>query len=394
MHNPNQFQNCEGGLMLSRRTFLKATAILSFAALPELSIAKSDPEARLLTILLRGGLDGMHAMPPIGDKLLAGLRPTINPDDRLPLDKFFALHPAFKTVHEMYKKNEALLIHGASFPYTRRSHFEGQDIMESGGTNPYALKTGWLGRALDLQGYDSVAMSLPVPLILRGARPESVYPSWMTPVPIKIYEQIIPLWANDLTLAVYGNQAQQELESMQGKQVYPTIQAGDRNSLADLARDAGKRLARENGPRMAVLDHVGFDTHANETQQNSRHFEEVDSAIAAFRQEIGDAAWKKTLIVTVTEFGRTANENGSHGTDHGYGTAIFVLGGRLKKGGIVSDWPGLRKKNLFEGRDLMATIDARSLYGAIMSNVLDIDPERVRRDVIEHTPTDLFAPYL
>ena len=389
----NQFFNCEGLPMLSRRSFLKASAILTFAALPELSLGQSPSETRLLTILLRGGLDGMHAMPPVGDKLLGSLRRNTNPDETLKLDKFFALHPAFKTVHEMYQKGEALLIHGASIPYTGRSHFEGQNIMESGIMAPYTSPTGWMGRALDVHGYDSVAMSLPLPLILRGkAKPDNYYPSWMRPVPAKIYNLILPLWADDLSFAVYGKQVSEEINA---KGMYaPPIGIGNTSSLADLARNAGQRLSKPDGPRMAVLDHVGFDTHANEVSGNSMRFAEVDDAIAAFRKAVPDDVWKNTLIVTVTEFGRTAFENGSRGTDHGYGTAIFVMGGKLKKSGIVADWPGLKKSQLFEERDLLATIDARSLYGALMSNVLDIDPEQVRRDVLDYTPNELFSAYL
>jgi len=388
----NGLFNCEG-MTLSRRSFLKASAILSFAALPSLSWGKTTTDVRLLTILLRGGMDGMHALPPVGDPGFAALRRNVNPDDALKLDSFFAMHPSFKTVQNMYAKGEALLVGASSIPYTGRSHFEGQNVMESGVMTPYASETGWMGRALDLLGYHSIAMSLPLPLILRGkADPDNFYPSWMEPVPPDIYKQLLPLWDDDLSLAPYGQQVGSEL--MAGDQPQPMGLPGGKNSLESLARAAARRFNEPDGPRMAVLDHVGFDTHSRENSQNSDRFREVDDAIAGFRSVIHDDVWKNTLVVTVTEFGRTAAENGSQGTDHGYGTAIFVLGGRLKKAGIVADWPGLKTKNLFEGRDLLATIDARSLYGAIMSNVLNIDPEQVRRDVIEHTPTSLFDAYL
>ena len=389
----NELFNCEGWPVLSRRSFLKASAVLTFAALPQLSFAQSPPETRLLTILLRGGLDGMHAMPPVGDKSLLSLRRNTNPDKTLKLDKFFALHSAFKTIYDMYQKGEALLVHGASIPYTGRSHFEGQNLMESGVMMPYASTTGWMGRALDVAGYDSVAMSLPLPLILRGkSKPDNYYPTWMGPVPPKVYELLLPLWADDVALSVYGKQVTSEMDG--GARPAAPVFIGQTSSLADLARNAGQRLSKPDGPRMAVLDHVGFDTHANEVSDNSNRFAEVDDAIAAFRAAITDEVWKNTLIVTVTEFGRTAYENGSRGTDHGYGTAVFVMGGKLKKSGIVADWPGLKKSQLFEERDLLATIDARSLYGALMSNVLNIDPEQVRRDVLDYTPNELFSAYL
>ena len=393
MRSNNGLFNCEGLATLSRRSFLKASAILSFAALPELAFAKTPTDTRLLTILLRGGMDGMYALPPVGDSGLPAMRKNINPDNVLKLDGYFAMHPAFSTVHGMYDKGEALLVHATSIPYTGRSHFEGQNVMESGVMTPYASESGWMGRGLDLLGYNSIAMSLPVPLILRGkAQRDNYYPSWMKPVPPDIYNEVLPLWADDLSLASFSQQVSAEL--MAGKQPGPLNSPGGTNSLDGLARVAGQRFNKPDGPRMAVLDHVGFDTHSNENSQNSNRFREVDQAIAAFRREIHDDVWKNTLVVTVTEFGRTAAENGSEGTDHGYGTAIFVMGGKLKKSGIVADWPGLKKKNLFEERDLMATIDARELYGSLLSTVLELDPERIRKDVLEYQPKGRFDAYL
>jgi uncharacterized protein (DUF1501 family) len=388
----NIYQNCEGQALISRRTLLQATAILSFAALPEFALAKTISDTRLLTILLRGGLDGMFALPPTGDRRLAALRPKINPDETKKLDGFFSLHPAFKNVHDLYGKGEALLIHGASLPYTGRSHFEGQNIMETGVMVPYAVKTGWMGRALEAQGYDSVAMSLPAPLILRSrARADNFYPSWLTAVPQSVYERILPLWAADPSLAAVEAQIQSD---MAAPSMPSQLHVGNKNSLNVLAREAGRRLKLGEGPRMAVLDHVGFDTHANEPNDNGRVFAEVDDAIGAFRLAIGDEVWKDTLVVTVTEFGRTAAENGSRGTDHGWGTAIFVLGGKLKKGGVVADWPGLKGSALFEGRDLRATIDARELYGTLLSTVLELDPDRIRKDVFDYQSKGTFDNYL
>lgn len=388
----NALHNCEGASLISRRDFLKATAILSFAALPEFAIGREPSDARLLTILLRGGLDGLHAMPPVGERRLESLRQSINPDNILKLDGFFGLHPSFPTVHKMYQVGEALLVHGTSIPYTGRSHFEGQDLMESGADAPYASASGWMGRALDLDGYHSLALSLPAPLILRSAqRPGSYYPSWLDAVPQPLFDKIQPLWASDPVLSEIGQQMADEREH---GEMQPGGNVSQRRALIALAEEAGLRLKSGTGPRMAVLDHVGFDTHANEPSENGRLMREVDDALAAFRAAIGDEVWKKTLVVTVTEFGRTVAENGSRGTDHGWGTCIFVLGGRLKQGGIVADWPGLSDKALFEGRDLASTIDARSLYGALMSNVIEADPELIRRQVIDHDPIDLFSRYL
>lgn len=383
--------DCEGSFRITRRGFLQATAILSFAALPELTFAAAPTQTRLLVILLRGGMDGLFAMPPVGDKSLSGLRRNINPDDLQKLDGFFALHPALANVGKLYGSGQALLVHGISNPYVGRSHFEGQDIMESGVATPYASSSGWLGRTLDIIGNPSITMSLPVPLILRGKdRPDTDYPSWIKSLPATMYESLLPLWMADPDLAPFG----QQLEAQKAQlSMAPRIYVGDANSLQDLAGQAAKRLTDPAGPRIAVLDHVGFDSHSNEPSFQSERLREVDDAIGAFQNGMGKL-WKDTLVVTVTEFGRTAAENGSHGTDHGWGTAVFVVGGKLKKSGIVADWPGLKKKSLFEGRDLMATLDSRALYGAIISKAFEIDSSRVQKEILDHQTVDIYDQYI
>jgi uncharacterized protein (DUF1501 family) len=384
--------DCEGSISVTRRGFLRASAILTFAALPELATGQEATETRLLVILLRGGMDGLFAVPPVGDKTLWSLRKHLKPEGLGKLDGFFALHPALKNVANLYKNKQALLVHGTSNPYTGRSHFEGQDVMESGVMEPYASASGWLGRALEVSGQSAaLALSLPVPLILRGKQySDNYFPTWISSVSRPAYRKLVPLWAEDPDLAEVSKKFTAELS-------FATVNTervpGEDNSLADLARNAADRLLMKNGPRVAVLDHVGFDTHASQPGTHSDRLREVDEAIGLFQRTMG-AVWKDTLVVTVTEFGRTAAENGSWGTDHGWGTSIFVLGGKLKKGGIVADWPGLKRNSLFEGRDLKATIDARSLYGRVVSTALNIDPERVRREVIDFDPSDRFDGYL
>lgn len=384
------FECAESGL--SRRSFLRATAILTFAGLPDLSFAANAGDGRLMVILLRGGMDGLFAMPPIGEPKLPSMRKDLLPSGLLKLDGFFALHPALQNVHDLFRQGQAMLVHSTSNPYVGRSHFEGQDIMESGVTHAYTSASGWLGRALGVSGYRAVAMSLPVPLILRGGGvADSRYPSWISSPPREIYDKLKPLWAADPDIAPSGAQLVSQVTQSTG--MSGKVQMGDFASLGDLATDAGKRLASPDGPRVAVLDHVGFDTHAAQDGTHSDKLRDVDQAIGAFRSAIGDA-WKDTLVVTVTEFGRTAAENGSAGTDHGWATCALVLGGRLRKSGIVADWPGLKPANLYEGRDLKATIDSRSLYAAIVSTSLGIDPGLVQKSVLEYPKDDRFSSYL
>ena len=359
--------------------------------MPELALGQEPQETRLLVILLRGGMDGLFAMPPVGDKSLQGLRRNLRPDGLQKLDGFFALHPALKNIHGSYHEGQALLVHSTSLPYTGRSHLEGQDIMESGIMRPYASASGWLGKALEVSGLSAaVAMSLPVPLILRGKRYAGThYPTWISNMPKEAYQKILPIWAADSDLADFSGQFSAELT----KRMLPNLRVpGQDNSIVDLAKSAAIRLRGLDGPRVAVLDHVGFDTHASQPGQHSDRLREVDDAIGTFKQAMGPV-WKDTLVVTLTEFGRTAAENGSWGTDHGWGTSIFVLGGKLKKGGIVADWPGLKKNALFEGRDLKATLDARTLYGAIVSSAFKIDAEQVRKEILEYEPSSKFDAY-
>src|SRR5262245_44730272 len=387
-----RIDDCEGSLTFTRRGFLGASAALTFAAWPGLAAGDTPTKTRLLVILLRGGMDGLFAMPPVGDDELPDLRKNLAPENLQDLDGFFALHETLQNVHQAYVDGNALLVHAASLPYTGRSHFEGQDIMESGVMRPYASPTGWLGRALDITGYSAaLTMTLPVPLVLRGKKTsDTLFPTWISGAPAGVYDGVLKGWTDDADLAGFGAQMQAEgskLGMATGRR------PGKDNSLDDLARSAAQRLKADNGPRVAVLDHVGFDTHASQPGQHADRLREIDDAIGAFRRAMGPV-WSDTLVVTVTEFGRTAAENGSWGTDHGWATAIFLLGGRLKKSGIVADWPGLAKKSLFEGRDLKATIDARSLYGAVVSTALGIDPERVRKEVMDYEKSTQFDEYL
>lgn len=378
---------------VSRRSFLKASAMLSFAALPDLSFAEEAAAGRLLVILLRGGMDGLFAMPPVGDPNLKRHRRDLMPDNLRKLDGFFALHPALNNIHQAYQDGQALLVHGTSLPYTGRSHFEGQDIMESGREVAYSSPSGWLGRALEVAGQQpAVAMSLPVPLILRGAgTADSSFPTWIRTPSKTLYEKIEPIWAGDPDLAEFGRQL---AETARDGGMMSSGRPNQQTPLSQLAREAAQRLARDDGPRVAVLDHVGFDTHAGQPGLHSNRLREVDEAIGTFRRTIGKDIWQQTLVLTVTEFGRTADQNGSWGTDHGWGSCVFVLGGRLKKSGTVADWPGLRGKDLYEGRDLKATLDARALYAAALTATLGIDPDRIAGEIMSYEKTAAFDAYL
>jgi uncharacterized protein (DUF1501 family) len=372
-------------MKISRRDFLKGTATSLFLAgfnLP--ALATSSRKKNLVVIMLRGGMDGLCAVPVIGDKNFEKRRKNILIEDTIKLNSDFALHPRLKGFHQCWKENTGSIVHATSIPYKQRSHFEGQNLMESGGRVPYQEKTGWVGRAMklaNLQG-DGLALSLPMPLLLRGIpKNNNYFPTWGR-LPRKD--------TLDLLKSVYADSSEDELLQMmdfikkrKDEQMMGGTGGGDRQKNKNLARQAAKYLRKSDGPRVAVFEVNGFDTHAAQGGVDGTHTEclvEMDEIINNLRDNLQEA-YKDTIILTVTEFGRTIKQNGGNGTEHGYGTAIFMAGGLLKKSQVHTDWPGLKRKEMYEGRDLNATIDARSVYASAMSTVFDLDFKRIQKDV-------------
>ncbi len=372
-------------MKISRRDFLKGTATSLFLAgfnLPVL--ATSSRKKNLVVIMLRGGMDGLCAVPVIGDKNFEKRRKSILIEDTIKLNSDFALHPRLIGFNKCWNENTGSIVHATSIPYKQRSHFEGQNLMESGGRVPYQEKTGWVGRAMNLanlQG-DGLALSLPMPLLLRGIpKNNNYFPTWGR-LPRKD--------TLDLLKSVYADSSEDELLQMmdfikkrKDEQMMGGTGGGDRQKNKNLARQAAKYLRKSDGPRVAVFEVNGFDTHAAQGGVDGTHTEclvEMDEIINNLRDNLQEA-YKDTIILTVTEFGRTIKQNGGNGTEHGYGTAIFMAGGLLKKSQVHTDWPGLKRKEMYEGRDLNATIDARSVYASAMSTVFDLDFKRIQKDV-------------
>jgi uncharacterized protein (DUF1501 family) len=372
-------------MKISRRDFLKGTATSLFLAgfnLPVL--ATSSRKKNLVVIMLRGGMDGLCAVPVIGDKNFEKRRKNILIEDTIKLNSDFALHPRLIGFNKCWKENTGSIVHATSIPYKQRSHFEGQNLMESGGKVPYQEKTGWVGRAMklaNLQG-DGLALSLPMPLLLRGIpKNNNYFPTWGR-LPRKD--------TLDLLKSVYADSSEDELLQMmdfikkrKDEQMMSGTGGGDRQKNKNLAKQAAKYLRKSDGPRVAVFEVNGFDTHAAQGGVDGTHTKclvEMDEIINNLRDNLQEA-YKDTIILTVTEFGRTIKQNGGNGTEHGYGTAIFMAGGLLKKSQVYTDWPGLKRKEMYEGRDLNATIDARSVYASAMSTVFDLDFKRIQKDV-------------
>lgn len=384
----------------TRRELLLASGTLfAWAYTPKLALAEGrDP--RLLTIVLRGALDGLAAVAPAGDPNWVRLRGdkalTLDGEKpALPLDGMFALNPAMPNLHRLYKAGAATIVHAAATPYRERSHFDGQDVLESGLPRPGAVSTGWLNRALatlapaeraNPRARNAFAVGPIAPLVVRGAAPVL---SWTPPrLPpagddtvmrlLDLYRHTDPALARVLeermglaAIARAGGMTQQGAPNAQPRGAAAAVRA----YFAQSAGTAATFLARADGPRIGALAFDGWDTHANEGALDGRLaalLGALDGAIAAIESNMGDA-WRETVVAVVTEFGRTARINGTEGTDHGTGTVAILAGGALKGGRVVADWPGLRDGDLHEKRDLKPTVDLRAVLKGLLHDHVRVD---------------------
>ena len=367
--------------MISRRTFLTGSMTVTLLGSPIFSaLAEKRKKRNLVIISLRGGMDGLSAVPPI-DPTLEKYRPDILVRKTLPLTSDFSLHPSLKNFHNAWKEGKASIIHSTNIPYTMRSHFEGQDLMESGGHKPFAEYTGWLGRGMETAGLEGLAIALPMPLILRSrVNLDNYFPTKLSTPSPEIMKKIATTYPKDSNL-------RSTIEKVMMRPISMLSGNGSRKAYR-LAGTAAKALAKSNGPRVAVFDINGFDTHAAQGGSIGEHADKLynlDKIFGELSKNLG-STFDDTLILTLTEFGRKVEQNGGNGTEHGYGTAILMMGGLIKKSQVYTDWPGLQIKNLFEEQDLNATIDARSIYCSAMAMAFETDFEKLKRQVFWNDP--------
>jgi uncharacterized protein (DUF1501 family) len=382
----------------SRRELLLASGTLfAWAYLPRLAHAEGrDP--RFLAIILRGALDGLATVAPVGDPDWIALRGdnALTLEGKTPafkLDDFFALNPAMPNLHRMFQANEAIIVHACASPYRDRSHFEGQDLLESGLPKPAVSDSGWLNRALaglaqggrvDPKGSKIFAVGPVTPLVVRGSAPVlSWSPQRVQPASADTVQRLLDLYRHSdpkLANALDDNSklaAMEQSGNMEQKPVGPGP-AQLRAYFAEAAGTAAKFLAQPDGPRVGALALDGWDTHVNEGIAQGRLSNllgALDDALAAVKSNMGPA-WNETAVVLVTEFGRTARINGTEGTDHGTATVALLVGGALKGGRVIADWPGLKDGNLYENRDLKPTTDLRAVLKGLLQDHLRAD-ERV-----------------
>lgn len=366
-------------MRISRRGFLKgslATLFLAGTGLPVYSSTKA--KKNLVVMMLRGGMDALCAVPVVGDKNFEKKRKQLILDDTIKLNSDFSLHPILDNFHDLWKESKGAIVHATNIPYTERSHFDGQNLMESGGKVPYKVKTGWLGRGMKVAGLkqEGLALALPMPLILRGVPQNNNYFPTKGKLPT---DKVLSLLKD-----VYKERSEDELIGMlEIIKSRPKERSYAADDLYSLANEAGTLLKKPDGPRVAVFEVGGFDTHAAQGGVHGTHsdcLKEMDLVFGTLKKRLKEE-FDNTLIVTLTEFGRTIKQNSGLGTEHGYGSAIFMGGGLLKNNQVYTDWPGLKSKELFQGRDLNSTIDARSVYASAMSTVFDIDFKRIQKEV-------------
>jgi uncharacterized protein (DUF1501 family) len=373
-------------------------ALGGLAAWPCAAAAASgapDTSARLVVVMLRGALDGLAAVPAVGDPAWAELcgaqRYRTGATDAtaapLPLDSTFALHPALAEMHRWYMQREMLVVHAVASPYRERSHFDAQQMLETGSDKPFALNTGWLGRALQARQQAAVALETALPLGLRGADLAS---SWSPERPTKASDDTLarmarlfegdPALAKNWALAT-GNSRMNAMSDPAGG-----MQAGGQaDGWETLLQQAGRFLTTPNGPRVAWLDTNGWDTHSQQEARLGRQLSRLDQALASLKTSLA-GAWAHTTVLVVTEFGRTAVPNGSGGSDHGTAGAAFLAGGSVAGGRVWADWPGLGGAQLLAGRDLRPTLDLRGLIASVAERQFGFSGAAVRQDIVPGAP--------
>jgi uncharacterized protein (DUF1501 family) len=359
--------------MWSRRGILAG-----FTAFPALSgVAFAGGTARrTVVVLLRGGLDGLAAVPAVGDPAFEALRG--GADDRVALDGVFALHPALAPLAPLWADGQLAVVHATATPYAGRSHFEAQDLLEGGGRTPHETTDGWLGRAVAIADTEAVAVGPHVPLLLRGpSHAASLDPRRDLGLAVDFETEVAAMYARDPLL---GAALAQGLAMREQAGDPEAGAAGGAGQARRTGEAVGRLLSSAEGPRVAVLELNGWDTHVAQEATLARQLAGLADAVVALRTSLGPV-WSDTAVVVLTEFGRRVAPNGTGGTDHGVGGIALLAGGAVRGGRVIADWPGLAARDLVEGRDLRSTLDLRAVEKALCTQHLGLDPARVDREV-------------
>ena len=372
--------------MLNRRSFIGSAGAAAIAslALPRMALARADTQRRFVFIIQRGAADGLSILAPTGDPNFASVRGDLAQDSSggARLGSFFTLHPALTETAKVYAAKQALFVHAAASPYRDRSHFDGQNVLETGGSAAYRVKDGWMNRLLGLlpaEESKALALSSTVPMALRGPHEVSSYATSQLPSP------------SDDLLARVGAlyEEDRQLHELWSAAIDTRMKAGDTMHGGGGQKGAATGALAANmllggGARLAMIETTGWDTHSGQRARLNTQLRELDQLLAALQSGLG-SEWANTLVIVATEFGRTARPNGTGGTDHGQASAAMLLGGAVAGGKVVADWPGLSNGALYEGRDLKPTADLDALIAGALSQHYALEPARVMKELFPET---------
>ena len=373
-------------MQTDRRDFLKAALSIGCCAaasplITPVTVAAAPGDNRLVVIILRGAMDGLGVVSPYGDTEFTALRPKIGltPERGLiDLDGRFGMHPKLGVLSPMWQTGELGFAHAVSTPYRdKRSHFDGQDILEAGTQGIATANDGWINRALSHMQNTSVDTAYSVGretmLITSGENPAR---SWAPGEKLPLGEDersLLQMIYRDDPLFADAAAAAAELSLTTGER-----KAQGREAVKVLAQYAAGRLKED--ARIATFSIGGWDTHVIQPAAINYPTSQLADAIVTLKQELGPE-WSRTMVIAMTEFGRTARENGSKGTDHGTGGAAVLAGGVLAGGKVFGDWPGLAEPDLYKGRDLQATQDVRHYPAWALHKMFGVAQSDLERDV-------------
>jgi uncharacterized protein (DUF1501 family) len=381
--------------MTNRRSFL-ATGLsgLSLSMLGgTASFSQTAPAAgKFVFVILRGAMDGLAAVVPYNDPAYRQLRGVIaldapgGPNGTLALSDGFGLHPALVGLHGLWRDKQMSFMHAAASPYRERSHFDAQDMLESGSARQFSAESGWLNRAIAMlpngTSKEGIGIGRTLPLVLKGPAKSGTWaPALAEQSSADTLHRLMDMYANDALLGPALAMAIETDKIASGSTMLGM--AGERRGGAygPLAVAAARILTASGGPAAGVLSFEGWDTHAGQGSaqgQLANRFAQLDAAIMALKAGLGPV-WATTTIVVATEFGRTARVNGTGGTDHGTGGAAFILGGAVAGGKMLGDWPGL--SNLYQDRDVIPANDLRTLFIAGLKNAWRLDADAIKAQV-------------
>ncbi|AJP72045.1 DUF1501 domain-containing protein [Sphingomonas hengshuiensis] len=361
--------------MFNRRKFiaLGASAIATSAFGPKMVLARAATERRFVFIIQRGAADGLMTVAPVGDPAFVTQRDALAQDfvAAPKLDSMFALHPVLANIDGLYRARQALFVHAVASPYRDRSHFDGQNVLETGGTSAYSLKDGWLNRLLSLLPKDddsAIALAASIPMALRGPVEVASYaPSALPDASDDLIARVSSMYQNDAQLHAAWEQATAT------RMLTSELAADNGRNAAATGALAAKLMAAPGGARIAMIETGGWDTHAQQRGRLTGQLRGLDAMVAALRDGLGPL-WSDTLVLVATEFGRTVKINGTQGTDHGTGSVAMLLGGAVNGGRVEADWPGLADAQLYEGRDLRPTLGLDNLIHGALASHFNLSP--------------------